>query len=1039
MSKLKLLLIAISLSICNFAVAQTKIVTGTVKDDTGAPVPGATILVAGTTKGTSTDFDGKYTIEAAATDRLTFSFVGLASQTITVGNQSVINVTLLPSAEALAEVVVTGYSAQSTRDITGSISLVKGEDLLSTSPTSLEQALQGQASGVTVNLEGGPGGTAAIRIRGFGTINANDPLFIIDGTPTGLGLNAINPNDIESIQILKDASAAAIFGNRAANGVVLITTKSGKKNQKVSFKGKAQVSVDYVPSTRFPELANPTQLANAVWQASINDTGTTPNHPQFGNGPTPVLPVYLNPVGASSGVDESQYDFLTNRITRANQAGTNWFDAFFNTQTSRSYNVEASGGSEDAVFFMSLSALEQNGVAKFTDYERYTIRTNSAFDITDKIRMGENLTISYSDRINAGGVDALQNPEGSIANLLRINPIIPVRDVGGNFAGSGVGGNIGNADNPIAQAFRNKDNHELTFRAFGNAYIEIEPIKNLKLRTNLGIDLNSFNSSFFTPFGPEGETAVVNTLTELNNFGRTFTWFNTATYKYEIGKHSFNGLFGTEFNKNNVRFFTATRNGFLFNDPLNTRVLDLGTTNINNSGNAIKTAYYSIFGKLDYIFDDRYLFNGTLRFDSSSKFTSDNRSDTFAAFSVGWRISSEEFLKDSKVFNDLKITAGYGEVGNDGNIAASAIADLFSPNLDFNASPSGPNNLSIGNGLTARGNEDLTWETTTTINAGISARIFNNITIDFEYYDMETEDVLLAVPGDPTVLGFVNTITKNFGQISNKGFDIAVGYSNQTAGGFEYDISANLSHYDNTVDFLDPTNPDSFIDGAQFRTHQPNRTQAGHPLGSFFGKKFLGIGSDGRMQFADTNGDGVVNNNDQTFIGNPHANFTFGLNFKADYKNFDFSMLWSGSVGNDIYNFNKFFTDFNTFPGGKSVKFATQSSSLPNLTNDPDTILNESFQSSYFIEDGSYARMKNIQVGYTLPKNVTDKLGINLQSVRFYGQGINLITIAGYSGLDPEISLTDFSGAVGSNLTLGVDSGAYPINRSLIFGVDISF
>ncbi|MDT8415469.1 MAG: TonB-dependent receptor [Flavobacteriaceae bacterium] len=1038
MCKLKLLFFALTLSVFNMAFSQTKLVSGTVTDDTGAPVPGATVLVVGTTRGTSTDFDGKYTIEASPTEQLSFSFVGLSTQTITVGNQTVINVTLLPSAEALAEVVVTGYSSQSTRDITGSVAVIKSEDLLSTSPNTLEQALQGQASGVVVNVEGGPGGNAAIRIRGFGTINANDPLFIIDGTPTNLGLNAINPNDIESIQILKDASSASIYGNRAANGVVLITTKGGKKNQKVTFNGNVHVSVDYVPSTRFPELANPTQWANSVWQASINDTGTTPNHPQLGNGPTPVIPVYLRPTGASSGVDESQYDFLTNRITRSNPNGTNWFDEFFNTQTSRSYDMSASGGSEHANFFMSLSAVEQNGVAKFTDFERYTIRTNSNFDITDKIRMGENLTVSYSDRISAVG---LQGAEGSIANLLRINPIIPVYDVGGNFAGSGVGGGVGNADNPIAQAFRNKDNHNLTFRAFGNAFVEIEPIKNLKLRTNLGVDLNSFNSSAFTPFGPEGETAVVNTLTEFNSFERVFTWYNTATYKYVLNeKHVFEGLFGTEFNKRNVRFFSATRNGFLFNDPLNTRVLDLGTTNINNSGNAVKTSYYSVFGKLDYKFDDKYLVSGTVRFDSSSKFTKDNRSDTFIAFSGGWRISNEAFLKDSKVINDLMIKGGYGEIGNDGSISATAISDIFSPNLDFNASPTGPNNLAVGNGLTGTlGNEDLTWETTTTINVGFSARIFENITIDFEYYDSETEDMLLAVPLDPTVFGFVNTINRNFGQMSNKGFDISAGYSNQTAGGFKYNINANLSHYDNNVDFLDPTNLDSFIDGGQFRTHQPNRTQAGHPLASFFGKKFLGIGSDGRMQFADTNGDGEFDNDDQTFIGNPHPNFTFGLNFSGSWKNFDFSMLWQGSVGNDIYNFNKFFTDFNTFPGGKSVKFATQDPSLPNLTNDVDIINLESFQSDYFIEDGSYARMKNIQIGYTLPKNLTDRLGIDLQTVRFYGQGINLITIAGYSGLDPEVSLTDFSGAQGSNLTLGVDSGAYPITRSLVFGVDISF
>lgn len=1038
MCKLKHVLFALFFSFAAVVSAQQKLVTGKVSDENGQPIPGATVLVVGTDRGTSTDFDGNFSIQASASESLIFSFVGYGSQTIAIGNQSVINVSLEPSAETLAEVVVTGYTSQSTRDITGSVAVIKSEDLLATSPQSLEQALQGQASGVSVGVEGGPGGTAAIRIRGFGTINGNDPLFIIDGTPTDLGLNDINPNDVESIQILKDASSAAIYGNRAANGVVLITTKSGKKNQKVTFSGNARVSLDYVPSNRFPDLASPQQLANAVWQASINDTGTTPNHPQFGNGPTPVIPVYLLPNGVSSGVDESTYDFLTNRITRANPNGTDWFDEFFNNTTSRQYNLSVTGGSENANFFMSLSALEQNGVAAFTDFERYTIRTNSNFDVTDRIRVGENLTVSYSDRINAGGVDALQNPEGSISNLIRINPIIPIRDVGGNFAGSGVGGNIGNADNPIAQAFRNKDNHDLTFRAFGNAYVEIEPIENLKLRTNLGVDLNSFNTSRFTPFGPEGETAVVNTLTEFNLLERVFTWYNTATYSRDFGKHHVEGLVGTEFNKRSVKFFSATRNGFLFNDPLNTRVLDLGTTNINNSGNGVKTSYYSVFGKVDYKYDDKYLFSATLRFDSSSKFTSENRSDYFPSFSVGWRVSNEEFLKDNDFINDLLIKGGYGEIGNDGNIDARAISDIFSPNLDFNAFPSGPNGLTIGNGLVGRGNENLTWETSTTVNIGFSARFLDNFTLDFEYYDMETEDMLLGVPQDPTIFGFVNTITQNLGQMSNKGFDISLGYSNQTKGGFRYNINGNLSHYDNTVDFLDPNNPNSFIDGGQFRTHQPNRTQGGHPLASFFGKKFIGIGADGRMQFADVNGDGVSDNNDQTFIGNPHPNFTFGLNFSGSWKNFDFSMLWQGSVGNDIYNFLKFFSDFNTFPGGKSLKFVNQDG-LPALTNDPDIILNESFQSSYFVEDGSYARMKNIQLGYTLPEKWTNGLNIGLQKVRVYAQGINLITVTGYTGLDPEISLTDFSGAQGANLTLGVDSGAYPITRSAILGIDISF
>ncbi|MBU2525324.1 MAG: TonB-dependent receptor [Bacteroidetes bacterium] len=1033
MCKLKLLFFALTLSVFNMVFSQTKLVSGTVTDDSGAPVPGATVLVVGTTRGTSTDFDGKYTIEVSPTEQLSFSFVGLSTQTITVGNQTVINVTLLPSAEALAEVVVTGYTTQSTRDITGSVSVIKSEDLLATSPQTLEQALQGQASGVTVGVEGGPGGSAAIRIRGFGTINGNDPLFIIDGTPTDLGLNDINPNDIASIQILKDASSASIYGNRAANGVVLITTKSGKRNQKVSFSGNARVSLDYVPSNRFPDLATPQQLADAIWRASVNDTGNTPNHPQFGNGSQPVIPVYIFPQGVSSGVDESTYDLISNPITRANPNGTDWFDEFFNNTTSRQYNFSVSGGSENSDFFMSLSALEQNGVAAFTDFERYTIRANSNFDVTDKFRIGENITISYSDRIGL----ANQDVEQSVAALVRINPLIPVRDVGGNFAGSGIGG-LGNGDNPIATRFRDKDNHDLTFRAFGNAYAEVEPIKNLKIRTNLGVDLVSFNASAFTEPSFEGEVDIVDaTLVETNTFERVFTWYNTANYFIEIGKHRFEGLFGTEFNKRNFQVTTANRSRFLSND-INSRVLNLGQTNINNSGTKLKTSYWSVFGKADYKYDDKYLASFTLRYDSSSKFSGDNRSDYFPAVSLGWRASGENFLKDSKIINDLMIKAGWGEIGNDGNIPGTAIANLVGPGLNFNSLPSGPTGITVGNGLLARGNQGLKWETTTTYNVGFSARFLDNFTLDFEYYDSETEDVLLQDVIPTTTAGQNNVITKNLGQMTNRGFDISLGYSNQTTGGFKYSINGNLSHYDNTVDFLDPTNLSDNIEGAQFRTQRPNRTQAGQPLASFFGKKFTGIGADGRMQFADVNNDGVSDNNDQTFIGNPHPNFTFGLNFNGSWKNFDFAMLWQGSVGNDIYNFLRFFTDFNTFPGGKSVKFVTENG-LPAVTNDPGIINNESFQSSYFIEDGSYARMKNIQLGYTLPEKWTNGLNIGLQKVRIYAQGINLITITGYSGLDPEVSLVDFSGANNANLTLGVDAGAYPITRSAILGIDISF
>jgi len=1033
MIKFKLLFLTIFLLFSQLGFSQTQSVSGTVKDANGSPIPGANVLVVGTNRGTITDFDGIYTIAVSPNEQLRFSFIGYIDSTVDVGIQNVINVGLQEAESKLDEIIVTGYSKQSTRDITGSVSVIKSEDLATTSPTSLEQSLQGQASGVVVNLEGGPGGSSAIRIRGYGTINGNDPLFIIDGTPTAAGLNSINPNDVESIQILKDASSAAVYGNRAANGVVIITTKSGKRNNKTTFTANAYVGVDFVPSSVFPDFATPQQLADAIWQAELNTTGTTPNHPQFGNGATPILPDYLWPQGTSGDVDESTYNYLTNPITRANKQGTDWFGEFFDPATIQSYNVSASGGGENSNHFLSLSALNQEGVALETSFTRYTLRANSNYSITPSFRIGQNVTVSYSDRI---GIDGNQDVERAISSLTRINPIVPVLDVGGNFAGSGVGG-LGNGRNPIAVQDRNKDNHDLGFRAFGNIFTEYDLLEDLTYKSSLGFDLNTFNSSSFNPFHKQDESPEANSLDEFSSLERVYTWFNTLEYQIEVGKHNFNALAGTEFNKRNFRQFGANRGGFLFNDPLNTRYLDLGTNNINNFGNGLITAYWSVFGKIDYKFDDTYLFSGTLRYDSSSVFTSDNRSGVFPAVSLGWRASNEDFLKDSNIFTDLLFKAGYGQIGNDGTISPNATADIFAPNLDFNAYPIGNNSLAIGNGLISRGNPNLTWEVTTTINAGFSARLFQLFNLDFEYFDTTTEDMLLAVPEDPTVFGNVNSITKNFGEMSNKGFDISTSYDNTTSGGFTYSIGANLSHYDNEVKFLDPTNLESFIDGAEFRTHRPNRTQAGQPLASFFGKKFLGIGADGRMEFEDINGDGVVNNDDQAFIGSPHPDFTYGINFNAEYRNFDLSLLIQGSQGNDIYNFMKFFSNFNTFPGSKSVDFVTENG-LPDLTNDPNLILRESAQSSYFVEDGSYTRLKNVQLGYSLPDSAISRLGMSVSKIRFYLQGKNLITMTGYDGIDPEISLSSFSGA-GSNLTIGVDSGAFPISRSLLFGLNVTF
>ncbi len=1009
---------------------QEKIVTGTVVDKDGVPLPGVNVFLKNTNQGTTTDFDGKYSISTTDNAILVFSFLGFLTQEISVQGKAEINVILKEDVDQLDEVIVTGYSAQSTRDITGAISIVNSEELESVAPTSIEQALQGQAAGITVGNEGGPGGSAAVRIRGFGTVNGNDPLYIIDGTPTNSGLLDINPNDIESLQILKDASAAAIYGIRAGNGVIIITTKKGSANQKPKLNIDTWTGVSFVPNSVFPDIATPQQHADAVWRASINNTGNTPSHPQFGNGPTPVLPNYIIPFGSDTAGDEP-YSLENNRITLANKEGTDWLDELFNSAFVHNINMSASAGTENFKSYFSLNLLDQNGVALASDFYRITLRANTEFEISDKFKVGENVSLSYTERTS---IDRNQSTDGTISAAIRMHPLIPVYDEGGNFAGSGAIG-LGNADNPIARALRGKDNNDINTRMLGNFFGEYEIIQGLIFKSNLGFDLSSFNSSNFFPIAREGETVgVTNRLEERNITNNIYTWFNTLNYNNTFGKHSVEALAGTEYNFNSRNDFGASRTGFLFDEALNTRVLDLGTSNITNFGTAVKTSYFSIFGKVDYKFDDRYLLSFTLRRDGSSQFTEGNKYGTFPSGSIGWRISNENFMRDSKFITNLILKAGYGVIGSNASIPASDVADILSPNIEFDAYPFN-GTLNTGYALASRGNPELTWETTTTTNIGLSATLFNQLDIEVDIYNSLTEDLLVNDEGDPTVLGVTNIIRRNLGEVENKGFDINVRYSSSNKNKFTYGIGVNLSRYVNEVKFLDPDNLTKFLDGSTFRNHRPNRTIAGQPLAAFFVKRFLGKDENGRFIFEDIDGDGDTDREDRVFIGNPHPDFTFGINFNAAYENWDISMLWQGSYGNDIYNFNKYFLDFNTFPGSKSVDYV-QENGLPALTTSNTLIDNESDPSSFYLEDGSYIRMKNIQIGYSMPKDAIKSLGIDV--MRLYIQGKNLLTITDYSGLDPEISLANF-GSTNRNLTLGVDGGAYPIDRQILIGVNVTF
>jgi len=1045
----QLLVLVGCMLLSNVIIAQSMQITGNITDSHGTPLPGVNVIISGTSIGVDSDFDGNYSISASKGAALQFSYVGMISKTVTIAESTIINIVLKENASLLEEIVVTGYSKQSVKNITGSVTVIKAESLKATAPVSVEQSLQGQASGVYVGSEGGPGGSALVRIRGFGTINNNDPLYVIDGTPTTSGISQLNPDNIKSVQILKDASSSAIYGFRAANGVILITTKNGTYKGKSTITFNSNVGIDYMSSNDFPKFLTPQQTADAIWKRFTND-GVNAEHPQYGNGVTPVLPNYLTPTGADS-TDESLYNAFTNKITRANKKGTDWFGEYFSPAVVQNYNLGMSGGSETAKFHVGLGVLQQEGVALHTYFDRYTLSANSEFKASDKLRIGESFNLSYSDRVSSGGN---QNSDGDISILYRSNPILSVYDIAGNYAGTQSPG-LGNSSNPIASATRNKDNISRTLRAFGNAYLEYDILESITFKTNISLDYRSNHGSYFSFLSPEiAEPASDNGFQEGTSYNISSTWFNTLNYSKSFGSHKVDGLFGTEYFKNQTKWFGARR-GTYFTNNIDYRYLDAGSGTSTNYGAGAKRGYFSAFGKVDYNYDNRYLASFSMRRDATSRFAENNRVGYFPSYSVAWRLSNESFLKDSKIINDLKIKAGYGELGNE-SIPDGRVYNLYGNNFDTsNYSVSG-NNSSVASGynLLSIGNPALKWETTTTKNIGIEGVLFDNsVNFSIEYYNSKTIDMLLRSAGDITINGHVTAPYANLGSMENKGIDFSAGYTKEVRKDFTYGANFNISSYKNKVLSL-TDNPDYFLNGNAARETYPSRTQAGYALASFHGYTIDGIIQNeterdatadylgkaiGTFKYRDLNNDGKITDDDRSFIGNPHPDFTYGLNLNSTYKNFSLAIMFQGTQGNDVYNFTKFFTDFNSFPGAKSERYLNSwspentTSNLPKLTNNPAQYYSSA--STYYIEDGSYLRLKNIQLGYNLPAVITNKLKV--AKLRVYLQGKNLVTWTKYSGLDPEINLQSYGGD-DVNLDIGIDRGAYPISKSVLIGLNVT-
>jgi TonB-linked SusC/RagA family outer membrane protein len=1007
-SLLKKLIFPMLLLVGNIIYGQT--VTGVVSDADGV-LPGVSVNVKDTSTGVETDFDGKYTIKAKEGDILIFSYLGFKTEEKTVGASNVINVILEEDATSLNEVVVVGYISQTRGDISGSVASVDISEAIKTPVANAADVLQGRVSGVNVVSSNAPGAAPKINIRGFGTTNNTDPLYIIDGVQTTDGniLNSIDPSNIAQMNVLKDG-AAAIYGSRASNGVVIITTKSGGYNQQ-----KATLSLEMYAgvsqASNLPSLLNAEQHMNMIRQSLVND-GAALTHPQY------------DPNGTGTFTVPSQLLGVSQPATVPG-AGNNWPEAVTQIAPTSNVSMSLSNGTESGKYFMSLGRFTRDGILLNTGFERYTSRLNSEFKILDKLKVGQHLNVAWSDG-NSGNSESFQN-------ALRSSPLIPVYDDNGGFGGTySNSAGLGNARNPVAQLYRGKNDFNKSMRLFGDIYAELELMDGLKVKTSYGISTNNFDRRTFASLDPEhSEPLGTNTLIVQDQYSFDWTWTNTLNYNTSIGDHNINALLGIEAVKSTGVGKEVQASGYLFETPDFYTLANGGPSNVNYAYE-FESSLFSIFGSVNYNFASKYFLTATLRKDTSSKFLGDNKSGIFPSASIGWLASKEDFWPTDFAISRLKLKASYGELGNQ-DVPGNPTINQSELNKEFSFYGINGSAISTGAKISDVGNPNLQWETSISTNLGVELGFLQDkLYVSAEVYKITTDGLINRdITVIPTTGPDANAPFVNLGEIKNTGFDLGLGFSDNTDSGWSYGIDMTLSAYKNEVTSLETGTQV----GNTYRGGAITRTEVGRSISEFYGRVVEGLDENGRFMYKEIDGVPGINDEDREYIGSPHADFTYGINTKVAYKNFDMSAFFTGSQGNDIYNYNKIFTDFPTFfNGNRSTRVIN--SWTPTNTNTTVPALSQSISNSetspnsYFVEDGSYFRLKNIQIGYTLPKTTLDNLSIS--SLRLYLQATNLFTITGYDGIDPEV-------IQGGNLTLGVDDQTYPFSQLFTFGVNLKF
>ncbi len=1027
---LMLLLAFVGLS--NMTVLAQKNVTGTVIDQqTQEALVGATVLIKGTTIGVLTDADGKFRISANEGDVLLVSYATFNAQEITVGSASNYDVGLV-SDLSLTEVVVTGYATQRKEDLTGSVSVVKPTELTAMPTGNVANQLQGRAAGVTVLQDGRPGSPTKIRIRGFGSLVNNNPLYIVDGVPVQ-DLTTLNPDDIESISILKDAGAASIYGSRASNGVVMVTTKKGSDQMRINY---SMYVGSQDPGSGPDNLLDAQGYADLQWLVYDND-GTDETHPIYGpsSAANPVLPSWA--------------------------ANTNWWDIMTENATITNHNLSLSGGNQSAKFYASMNYFRQNGIIRETNAQRLSIRFNSEFNIKDRVTIGETFTATHKARGQGVGNLSEASPVSDIYRMQSIIPAIittPVQGISRNFVpgeygGTGIAPRLGNNSNPLAEFTRNKDDFRFDLQVLGSVFAKVKIMEGLNFQTTFGgtYNMGYFNDYTFATYENAENTATA-ALTEGADYIGDWVWTNTLTLDRTFGAHSILAVAGYEAVKLDIGRNVSGRRAGYFSDAVSFRSLSNGATIVNaSSGIRTPTALASTFLRVNYGFDDKYLLSATIRRDGSSRFGANNRYGVFPSITAGWRVSQESFFMDNSIFSNLKIRGGYGTMGSQLALAPENAFFLFggSPGTSFyDLNGTGSSSLQ-GFRPTRIGNPDAKWEANVTTNIGFDAAFLDNrLEVTFDWYLKETEGLLFN-PELPGTAGGASQPFVNISQMRNKGVDLQVIYRDNFSSDFSFEANLTFTTYNNEI--VKIADGFEFFDWGGSRIGSFNRNQEGRAMSEFFGYQVTGLfqsqeevdnaptqdgAEPGFFRFADIDGNGVIDQEDRTFIGNPNPDFTYGLNLAFKYKSFDLTAFLYGSQGGEIFNYTKWWVDFwPSFQGQKSTDLLNNSwtptntgATVPKASNVSNFSTNTQ-STSYYVEDGSFLRLKNLQLGYTFTPAVVEKIGLG--NLRVYVQGINLFTLTPYSGLDPELG--------GNDRAFGVDEGNYPVVKQYLVGVNLGF